>query len=119
MKAFLAAAGVLAFTVTVSGCGGSPRPHLDPDVAGSPTWGDCLTFSESAMSIAEGARGTATVAAAISDYRESGDRVLVGPRAGGNEHRWLVREDDTIHADLEVWHSRRGWFVTGAQQCAH
>jgi len=112
------ATGALALTLTVAGCGSSPLSNALPDLAGKPTWSGCSEFSEQAMSIAEGARGEDSVAAAVSTYRERGDRVVAGPRRGGIAHRWLVRADDTIHADLEVWHSGRGWFVTGVKRCA-
>jgi len=113
------ATGGLALALTIAGCGSSPRPSVQPDLATAPTWGSCSEFSQRAMSIAEGARGEDTVAAAVSTYREKGDRLLVGPRRGGVAHRWLVRPDDTIHADLEVSHTGRRWFVSGMKQCAH
>jgi hypothetical protein len=118
MNLAVAVAGALALAVTAAGCGSAPKPSVQPDLAGKPTWGACSTFSEQAMSIAEGARGAATLKAAVADYREDGDRVVRGPSTGGLAHRWLVDDSGTIHADLGVWHSGRGWFVTGAKRCA-
>src|SRR3954465_12150126 len=88
-------AGSLAFALTIAGCGGSPRPRVQPDLAGKPTWGGCSEFSEQALSIAEGARGAKTLEDAIADYREAGDRIVEGLPRGGLEHRWLVSEDGT------------------------
>src|SRR4051794_30141465 len=117
MKVALVACS-LAFALTIAGCGGSPRPSVQPDLAGKPAWGGCSEFSEQAMSIAEGARGAKTLEDAIADYREAGDRIVEDHPRGGLEHRWLVSEDGTIHADLELWDSHRGWFVTGAKRCS-
>ena len=119
MNVVLTAVGSLALTASLVACGDtSSRPAVDPDVAGKPTWGGCSEFSEQAMSIAAEAPGAPTLVAALADYREPGDQVVAAPQKGGLKHRWLVTSDATIRVDLEVWHSHRGWFVTGAKRCA-
>lgn len=118
MNPVLAAAGVLWLTAGLVGCGDMSGPSGEPDVAGKPTWGGCPEFAIQAMSIASGVRGASTLEDAVADYRKSGDHLVVVPVRGGPRHRWVVREDGTIRADLEVWHSRRGWFVTGVKRCS-
>jgi hypothetical protein len=119
MNRTFAAVGAAVAVAVLAGCGtASSTPRVEPDLAGTPTWGGCSQFSMQEMSIAEGARGARTLVAAIADYREDGDRVVTGPRAGGLPHRWLVDADGTIHADLEMSGSRQGWFVTGVKRCA-
>ncbi len=118
MNVVLAAAGALALTATLVGCGDTSRPAVEPDAAGRPGWGGCSEFAYQAMSIAKRARGAHTLEGAVADYRESGDRVVMVPARGGLPHRWIVRGDGTIRVDLEVGHSPSGWFVTGTKRCS-
>jgi hypothetical protein len=41
MNLAFAAVGALTLTVTAVGCGSAPKPSVQPDLAGKPTWGAC------------------------------------------------------------------------------
>jgi hypothetical protein len=114
----LLTAGALALSAVLVGCGdASSRPHVDPDVAGKPTWG-CQTRATQAIDYAVDAPGAKSRAAAIARYRVDGDHVVDRP---AHAHRLpqvlLVDADNVIHHELELWHTENGWLVTMVEGC--
>jgi hypothetical protein len=120
MNLFLTA-GALALGAALVGCGDtSPRPHVDPDIAGKkPTWDGCQLRSVQAIDYVADAPGAKSRAAALARYRVDGDHVVDRPpRAHRNARVLLVDEDDVIHHALELRHAEHGWLVSMVEACA-
>lgn len=118
MNVVLAAAGALALTITMAGCGNTPRPQLDPDLAGQPTWGGCREYSDGIFDFAPDARGPSTPRLAMASYRQEGDHVVVAPRHSHTNRQWLLVDDRfVIHTALELRHAEHGWLVTRVERC--
>jgi hypothetical protein len=115
----LLTAGALALSAALVGCGDtSSRPHLDPDVAGRPTWGGCQTRSMQAIDYAVDAPGAKSRSAALAAYRVDGDHVVDRPaRPHRNARVLLVDQGNVIHHALELWHAEHGWLVTMVEAC--
>jgi len=119
MKVVFAAAGALALTVTLVGCGDSSRPQVDPDVAGKPTWAGCQERVDQMIDYAADARGAKTRAAALAPYRKQGDHVTVKPRHAHTNRQWLLVDDaNVIHTALEMWRGEHGWLVSRVEKCS-
>jgi hypothetical protein len=118
MKVVLAAAGGLALTLGAVGCGSSPRPNVQPDRAGQPTWGDCRSFVTGNLDFVSDAHGAKTRTIAIARYRREGDHVVESPRrAHRNAQVLLVDDHNVIHQALELWHLKNGWVVPMVEKC--
>jgi hypothetical protein len=118
MNLAVAAAGTLALTRSVAGCGSSPKPTVQPDLAAKPTWGGCKNFVGQHIDYTVDAHGAPTRAAALADYRQEGDHVVDRPKRPHRNARVLLVDDrDVIHHALELWHSQDGWLVTMVQKC--
>jgi hypothetical protein len=112
-------AGSLAFALTIAGCGGSPRPSVQPDLAGKPTWGGCRNFVGQNMDYGPDAVGAKTVAAALATYRKDGDHVVIEPHRDHRPRRWLVvGEDNVIRAAVQMFRGDQGWLASSVEKCA-
>jgi hypothetical protein len=117
MKIVLAAGG-LVVALTLSGCGDSPHPSVQPDLAGKPTWGGCREFISGTMDFVVDAPGAKSRSAAIAHYRLAGDHVVTRPaRAHRNAQVLLVDEHDVIDHALELIHTDNGWLVSTVESC--
>jgi len=120
MKGLFVTGVVAVAGVALAGCGTSPsRPHLDPDVAGKPTWGGCREHSLQVSDYTADAPGEKTALAAIASYRTHGDHVVRRPAQDHRAARWLLVDDtNLIHASLELTHTDHGWLVNVVEKCA-
>jgi hypothetical protein len=119
MNVLFVATGAFVLTVTMAGCGDPSRPHLDPDLAGKPTWGECQERSIQAIDYVADAPGATSRAAALAPYREEGDHVVdhpAGPHR--NAQVLLVDAGNVIHHALELSHTENGWLVGMVDTCA-
>lgn len=119
MNRFVAIAAALTVGLTLAACGSTPRPQVDPDVAGKPTWAGCRARVVSTVDYVPDAGGRPTARAAIAPYRSPGDHLV---RRGGDSPDladWLLLDDHAvIHASVEVEHVRSGWLVGTVEKCA-
>jgi hypothetical protein len=119
MNVVVAASGALTLTLAVAGCGSSPRPYVQPDRAGKPTWAGCHSMAGHSVDYVAGIRGKRSVGAAIAPYRKDHDHVVVVPRDGARPRQWLlVDHADVIHTSLEVSNTGTGWLVDEVEYCA-
>ena len=115
-EAVVSAAAVIVLT----GCGtASSTPRVEPDIAGTPTWGGCQEHSIRNIDYVSDARGAKTREAAMKPYRAAGDHVVHQPRRPHrNAQVLLVDDHDVIHHALEMWNSGNGWLVNMVESCA-